>query len=496
MSIINSVLQLIDSIISNILIALRLKENLIIENNMHLINIRYGQQNNTFALSLTPEMTVEDLKKQLVTKIDVNLWSDIVIIFSGKELPNDLRLSDCDLGQNSVIHAINSLNIKTKTKLLPFSQQNISQKLTNLNIDSEEIRLALRQNELNFDKTIKEKSLKNCYYFVYCNSCKQLMNGKLRVVCDQCKNGTITLDRDPKQWNDVIIGGRITGVCQSEDCNGTVAKFYFKCASTLHKNEEKANNFDSNRAVVLYLIRNNSIRVSCLACTDIKDTVLVFPCSSGHVICLDCFKDYCLSRLNERKFIIDSEIGYSLGCAVGCPQSLIEETHHFRLMGETAYEKYQLFGAEECVLQSGGVLCPQPRCGAGILLDGWEEKNADKCTRITCNSCGFVFCRKCLQGYHIDDCLFGDCESSPLGATSSSYRDLDSSNADKSKWNENMSRSAIKELTKPCPKCRTPTERDGGCMHMVCTRAQCGFSWCWVCQTEWNRECMANHWFG
>ena len=29
--------------------------------------------------------------------------------------------------------------------------------------------------------------------------------------------------------------------------------------------------------------------------------------------------------------------------------------------------RYQRFGTEELVLQSGGVLCPQPDCGAGIL---------------------------------------------------------------------------------------------------------------------------------
>ena len=51
----------------------------------------------------------------------------------------------------------------------------------------------------------------------------------------------------------------------------------------------------------------------------------------------------------------------------------------------------------------------------------------------------------------------------------------------------------IRVMTKPCPKCRTPTERDGGCMHMECTR--CKFEWCWLCQTNWTRDCMASHWF-
>lgn len=51
------------------------------------------------------------------------------------------------------------------------------------------------------------------------------------------------------------------------------------------------------------------------------------------------------------------------------------------------YSQYQRFGAEEFVLKSGGVLCPQPGCGAGILPD-------ETCvTKITClNGCGVRTC--------------------------------------------------------------------------------------------------------
>ena len=31
---------------------------------------------------------------------------------------------------------------------------------------------------------------------------------------------------------------------------------------------------------------------------------------------------------------------------------------------------------------------------------------------------------------------------------------------------------------------------------MACTRGGCGFEWCWICQTEWTRDCMGAHWFG
>ena len=54
------------------------------------------------------------------------------------------------------------------------------------------------------------------------------------------------------------------------------------------------------------------------------DPVLVFSCL--HVICTGCFSDFCASRLNERRFELDDELGYTLGCPIGCDDSLISET--------------------------------------------------------------------------------------------------------------------------------------------------------------------------
>lgn len=46
------------------------------------------------------------------------------------------------------------------------------------------------------------------------------------------------------------------------------------------------------------------------------------------------------------------------------------------------YTQYQRFATEEYVLQAGGVLCPQPGCGMGILADS-------DCTKIQCiGGCG------------------------------------------------------------------------------------------------------------
>lgn len=63
-----------------------------------------------------------------------------------------------------------------------------------------------------------------------------------------------------------------------------------------------------------------------------SDRVLAFPCQEDHVTCLDCFRQYCLTRLRERQFQQHPEYGYTLICPIGCPDSYIKEVHHFRLL--------------------------------------------------------------------------------------------------------------------------------------------------------------------
>lgn len=108
-----------------------------------------------------------------------------------------------------------------------------------------------------------------------------------------------------------------------------------------------------------------------------SDPVLVFPCDQGHVTCLSCFRLYCNSRLQERQFFSHPDYGYTLPCPARCSDSFIQEVHHFRLLPQDQYDRYQRFGTEEFILQAGGVLCPQPGCGAGILVD-------KDCDRVQC----------------------------------------------------------------------------------------------------------------
>jgi hypothetical protein len=83
-----------------------------------------------------------------------------------------------------------------------------------------------------------------------------------------------------------------------------------------------------------YLVSGRKIKVFLykMNMTFFSDVVLVFPCKSGHVTCLECFKQYTTSRLMDRQFISHPTLGYTLPCPAGCENSFIEETHHFKLL--------------------------------------------------------------------------------------------------------------------------------------------------------------------
>ncbi|KAG9344544.1 hypothetical protein JZ751_011215 [Albula glossodonta] len=133
---------------------------------------------------------------------------------------------------------------------------------------------------------------------------------------------SLTPPHGPSCWDDVLIPERIHGVCQSRNCDGSVAEFYLKCAA--HPT------CDSDTSVALDLITTNVRGIPCIACTDImselgvcgmgmsllrvfnareafacshskhcgkaavimQSPVLVSQCPERHVICLDCFHTY------------------------------------------------------------------------------------------------------------------------------------------------------------------------------------------------------------
>ncbi|KAI4786269.1 hypothetical protein KUCAC02_037231, partial [Chaenocephalus aceratus] len=62
--------------------------------------------------------------------------------------------------------------------------------------------------------------------------------------------GLLVLTQGPSCWDDVLVRGRIHGVCQSDGCQGNEAEFYMKCAS--HPTS------DDDLSVALDLIMTNT----------------------------------------------------------------------------------------------------------------------------------------------------------------------------------------------------------------------------------------------
>jgi len=436
-------------------------------------------------LLLKPGWTIRDVKLHLSTQL-VTEPEELRIIFAGKELRDDVAVDRCDLGNQSILHAVKIVRqVNTKTSIVEMSSMEedtqkggddpLSQSLVDLQLTGDARQV-----------TAEEQPAKRAHFYSWCEEGQQLETAKLRVRCGECGDGAIVLQADPCSWEDVLQAGRILGYCEACRQPAT-AVFYFKCGG-VHPPPHPG-----HQTVPLHLVKSNMSNVPCLACTELLDPVLVFPCTDRHVICTTCFAAYCHSRLGERQFVLDLDLGYTLPCPVGCENSLVREPGHFRLMGGEQFDRYQRFGAEELVLQSGGVLCPQPGCGAGILPD----VESDGCRRVACRECSYVFCRDCSMGAHLGDCL--PCAGGQEAGREAEYSSMDPADprASRARWlGADPTSVTIRVMTKPCPGCRTPTERDGGCMHMICTKPGCGLNWCWVCQVEWERECMANHWFG
>ncbi|CAF2512321.1 unnamed protein product [Rotaria sp. Silwood2] len=229
---------------------------------------------------------------------------------------------------------------------------------------------------------------------------------------------------------------------------------------------------------LLSIINDNQDDHECCICLYDKNLTIVFDCN--HHVCLPCFKQYGITKLNSRQFKYDPNIGYSLGCPYGCPNTLLRELHIFRLMDKSNYERYKTFGAEEYVFYHQGVICPTPSCGCGLILD---ESNL----KILCPlpiGCGKTFCRSCKTLWKDDTIRICPCQD-----------DRQNDNQAYSFWNQLFGRRRESSLStfKKCPRCSVNTEKDGGCNAMSCTL--CGLTWCWICEMEFRTDCIQSHWF-
>ncbi|XP_071493092.1 E3 ubiquitin-protein ligase parkin-like [Diadema antillarum] len=403
---------------------------------------------------------------------------DIRLIFAGREICDDHSIKDLELAEHTVIHAVPAIGRDNSEEAGRPGLEAV--------LNSGVERSLVNSTGVEVEGNGTEDSMqgwKSCFHTFCKNHCRSVQRGRLRVRCNRCKDDAFLVTQDPSCWEDVLLPGRISGSCHVLGCGGHKAEFYFKCGGHSASIQDNIS--------PLPLVRSNTRRAICITCEDVLNPVLVFPCAASHTMCLECFSQYCRLGLDERRFIHHSEVGYTLPCPAGCMDSFISDAHHFLVLGKEQYARYKRFGAEEYLLQEGGVLCPSPGCGAGILPDLDDR-------RVVCQQggglgCGFIFCRECHNAYHDGECNRPGAPQEVRGRPGS---EVNPERERQARWEREESERTIERTSKPCPKCKVPVERNGGCMHMTCSRAQCKFEWCWLCGIPWNSDCLQDHWFG
>ena len=415
------------SVVRAVLGLLRLvtREQILQEGPMILVRVGRGR---TVDLHLVPGWTVRDVKVRLAERLGGDSEpGQLRIIFAGRELDDEINVDSCDLGNQSVLHAVEVITPAHPPAFQPRTAP-LSQTLVDLQLTEEE-----RQKS-------EEASL--AMFYSWCDEEDTLAPAKLRLRCGECGGGAVILRQDPASWEDVLCPRRLVAHCETQCQRDAWADFYFRCGHARHA----ASGSDGHNTLALDLLRGNIRHVPCLACTDTCQVVLVFP-TCHHVLCSHCWVDYSRSKLNDRQFVLHPDLGYTLPCPLSCENSHVTRPVHFKMLTSHHYQRYLRFGAEELVLQSGGLLCPQPGCGAGIQL----ETGPDLCNRVACAECGYVFCRDCGQGAHLGPCLAGCDDPQEAGQQPGHMAGM----AARARWSgADPSSVTIRASTKPCPGCR------------------------------------------
>jgi len=198
--------------------------------------------------------------------------------------------------------------------------------------------------------------------------------------------------------------------------------------------------------------------VTCHICIEDKMREEVTMMDCGHHYCNDCWTGYFIVKINE---------GHSkrIRCMAHKCNAICDEDIVRKLVSTKdpeAAERFERFLLESYIDDNNKVKwCPSvPNCGNAIRVEG------DVYCEIEC-TCGKQFCFNCLAVAHSPcSCLMWELW-------------------DKKCKDESETVNWLTVHTKPCPKCRKPVEKNGGCNLVSCI---CGQAFCWLCGGATGRE--------
>lgn len=177
----------------------------------------------------------------------------------------------------------------------------------------------------------------------------------------------------------------------------------------------------------------------------------------GHSYCNECWVQYLRGK------IMDDGLSQTIPCPTNECNILVDDQMVLDLVTDPEVRlRYQILMANIFVESSKFFnWCSSPGCTKAIKV------TSDLAKFVRCD-CGNEFCFPCgCQWHEPVDC------------------DL------LKKWmikcnDDSETINWINAKTKPCPKCQTPIEKNGGCNHMICAKESCKFEFCWLCLNDWE----------
>ena len=275
------------------------------------------------------------------------------------------------------------------------------------------------------------------------------------------------------------------------------------------------NNIDlSSKKTILNNLKDESFIYQCPICLEEKCIINGIKLHCNHVLCVSCLSDYILNNIKSGNAFIK------------CPKidmnnngkqciNYIDDTIIHSMCDNILYQKYYQCLTNNFLETSTSVYkwCINPNCGCIIkignkkdmMTDINNDNDNDSDDDATKNRkklkakikgkqakflagcyCGTAICLLCMNKYHWPLSCSQNKEWIKNCSNKGLKKDLkhwSKAVADMPKFETKIVKVSVN--TKPCPKCLTEWEKNGGCNCITCYK--CKYQFCWLCAREYNK---------
>jgi len=214
--------------------------------------------------------------------------------------------------------------------------------------------------------------------------------------------------------------------------------------------------------------RTKDFKYCTICCLRKKPSVFVELQCGHNDYCVDCFGQHIKARATEA----------SIKCMVPECDYRIKQYELQKYMTRRAFKKRDervTANALPSLCEAGEKLtyCPE-QCGwccIGDICPGVPRPTpCGKCDKEFCHKCGAKWTT--VRGGSTVSHSNIECDQYALVCKTARQAE-----------EERLSLAKVAEITKPCPQCQKPIEKNNGCNHMTCAilHGGCGYQFCWTC---------------